>query len=91
MGIEDQSEGSAWVGRDLDSEFRDEVAGEAATEIGTVTDGVLVVDIHGPRVHVEWDPASPVTSLGQWSSSACSWRWRACSAVESSGVEFGLR
>jgi hypothetical protein len=25
----------------------------------------LVVDTHGRRFHVEWDPAAPVTPLGQ--------------------------
>jgi hypothetical protein len=34
-------------------------AGEVETEES------LTVDTHGRRIHVEWDPASPVTPLGQ--------------------------
>jgi hypothetical protein len=34
-------------------------AGEVKTEES------LAVDTHGRRIHVEWDPASPVTPLGQ--------------------------
>jgi len=29
------------------------------------TEESLAVDTHGRRIHVEWDPASPVTPLGQ--------------------------
>ena len=27
--------------------------------------GRLALDVHGPRIHVEWDPHAPVTPLGQ--------------------------
>jgi len=38
-------------------------AGEAICPVSALSP--LVVDTHGKRFHVEWDPAAPVTPLGQ--------------------------
>jgi len=39
----------------------------------------LAVDTHGRRIYVEWDPASPVTPLGQLVFFSHTWRLRAFS------------
>ena len=42
-----------------------EVLDPRAADVRAVLDGPLVVDTHGRRFHVEWDPHAPVTPLGQ--------------------------
>ena len=42
-----------------------EVPESRAAAVRAVLDRPLVVDTHGRRFHVEWDPHAPVTPLGQ--------------------------